>query len=111
MGELHDQLKKYLKETPKEEIDRHFFEFECHYYGIDENDPCAKHKIKRKHLKEKWIRHWPRIIVLIDSFCCSIFFLSSGSHLERGCFGLASIELVFGILFIYKTVKRAKELW
>ena len=111
MGQFSDQLKKYFEETPKEEIDRHFFEFECDWYHIDKNDPHAKRKIKRKHLKEKWQRRLPKIKVVIDACCAYITLMSAGLSLGYKCWGLAFFNTLTGIFFLYKLISDAKELY
>ena len=108
---MSDQLKKYFEETPKEKIEQDFLEFECEFYGIDKNDPCAKRKIKRKHLKEKWQRRMPKILLYTDSFCTTTWFICAGSCLEERLFGLGILYVLFGIVFLYRVIRDAKELY
>lgn len=111
MGQFSEQLEKYFRETPKEEVDRHFFEFECDWYGIDKNDPHAKRMIKRKHIKENWQRRMPKILLYIDSFCTTTWFICAGSCLGKRLFGLGILYVLFGIVFLYRVIRDAKELY
>ena len=69
---LVDQLKDYLNNTPKEQLERDFFEIRCKCEGIDPNDENAKRKLWWKDTKHKlriishYLGHWTlktRIIV------------------------------------------------
>lgn len=111
MGSLSDQLKKYLSETPREQVEKDLFEFECNWYGIDKNDVNAKRKIKRKKRKERWQRKQPKIILGLNAFCASIMFMSLGSCLVRGRWVWSIFSLIWGIVFMHKVINKAKELW
>ena len=45
---LVDQLKNYLENTPKEQLERDFFEIRCKCEGIDPNDENAKRNIEAR---------------------------------------------------------------
>jgi hypothetical protein len=70
---LSAQLKKYLEETPREQLERDFFEIECKCEGIDPDDEHAKFKLnllkvgrflhKGLHYFFDWL--WRTIILLV----------------------------------------------
>lgn len=54
MDKVLEQLKKRLEETPKEILEKEFFEIDCKIEGIDHNLPNAKKLLKKKQCRNRW---------------------------------------------------------
>ena len=63
---LVNQLKDYLDNTPKEQLERDFFEIRCECEGIDPNDENAKRKLWWKDTKHELARVLTNTMMLIE---------------------------------------------
>ena len=54
MDKVLEQLKKRLDETPKEILEKEFFEIDCKIEGVDHNLPNAKKLLKKKQCRNRW---------------------------------------------------------
>lgn len=84
-----EQLRKYLDETPKEQLERDFFEIECTCQGIDPNDPNAKRKLNMIKLGVflKKVLHYfldwlCRIILVSSAVAAGAIAMTGGENAE-----------------------------
>lgn len=62
MEQLLENLKKHLKETPREVLEQEFFEIDCKMEGIDHTLPNARKLLKRKkRINKLKYKVWPTI--------------------------------------------------
>lgn len=111
MGHLSDQLKKYLEETPKEQIEKDFFNIECHLHDIDPYMPEAKKLLKKMKRKAKWGRKVPSIRLTVDIVTTSLLYMGTGMMLVQKEWWLFALNLICGSYFMYKTLKDSRETW
>ena len=96
------QLKDYLDNTPKEELEREFFEIRCKFEGIDPNDDNAKRKLYWKDTKH-WLKiishhlgHWAlKTLIIISAWLGGIFTTTAATD------AVANIEFLACIIFAY----------
>ena len=80
---LVDRLKDYFDNTPKEQLERDFFEIRCACEGIDPNDENAKRKLWWKDTKHMlriishYIGHWALKTLVIVSACLGGIFITA----------------------------------
>lgn len=77
---LVDQLKDYLDNTPKEQLERDFFEIRCKLEGIDPDYENAKQKLWWKDTKHKLrvmshhLGHWAlKTLIIVSAWLGGIF--------------------------------------
>lgn len=82
-----DQLKDYLNNTPKEQLERDFFEIECKCEGIDPNDKNAERKLWWKHAKHKlriashYIGHWTlKVLIIVSAWLGGVFYTTAATN-------------------------------
>lgn len=85
-----DNLKEHLANTPKEELEREFFEIRCEYEGIDPNDEDAKRKLWWKDTKKElrivshYLGHYTlKTLILVFAWLSGIFAVYS-IHSDKG---------------------------
>lgn len=76
------KLEHYFRNTPQYIQDRHMFEFDCDWYGVDVNDPHAKFKIKMKKFWERLKHHiLPKVYYILANIACGFSYCLSGVYL------------------------------
>jgi hypothetical protein len=111
MGPLSEQLKKYLEETPKEQLENDFFKLQCRMHYIDATHPNAKRLLKKAMRKEKWQKHKPTITLAINIVVTSFLYMSAGMTLIQKYWWQFVLIFICGSYFMYRTLKFSKELW
>lgn len=104
MAGLSEQLKQYLENTPKEQLEKEFFDLECEMYGINSSSSNAKCKLwwKKFKVKHLWkFFFWTDIMFIVGWFMCA------GASIVR-LRPLWSIIFcfVFGFVFIYRMIRK-----
>ena len=99
---LIDQLKDYFDNTPKEQLERDFFEIQCGCKGIDPNDETAKIKLWWKDTKHNLriiyhhLGHWAlKTLVIVSAWLGGIFTSAAAED------DMANIAFVACIFFSY----------
>lgn len=110
MGELSKQLKAYLDGTPKEQIEKDFFEITCRLNGIDPTSPNAKRKIKIISFKNKYLFPFLRKTKKVfDALMCAGWFMCLGASIVEKKYWWIVIEIIFGIYFLWKVYNNGKN--
>ena len=112
MGELANQLKKYLEETPKEIQEQHFFEIACKIQNIDPSLPNAKRLLWWKQFKEKFLYTFlPVFIFAVRLFFMVAAFMVTGIGVITLNYLVVIIASVLGAYLLIKLLYSVKELW
>lgn len=111
MGELSEQLKKYMAEASPEQLKKDFFNAECRSRGIDPTLPNAKRFLKRMKRKERWDIRWPYVSLGLNAFCCIIFFTCLGAAIVDRAWTWCVFDIVWGLYFMLKVILNAREIW
>ena len=99
---LVKQLKDYLDNTPKEQLERDFFEIRCECEGIDPNDENAKRKLWWKDTKHElriishYLGHWTLKTLILVSACLGGIFITTAPRDT-----MANIAFLACIIFAY----------
>lgn len=99
---LVKQLKDYLDNTPKEQLERGFFEIRCECEGIDPNDENAKRKLWWKDTKHElriishYLGHWTLKTLILVSACLGGIFITAAPRDT-----MANIAFFACIIFAY----------
>lgn len=112
MGELSNQLKKYLEETPKEIQEQHFFEIACKIQNIDPSSPNAKRLLWWKQFKEKFLYTFlPVFIFVVRLFFMVATFMLTGIGIITLNYLVVIIASILGAYLLIKLLYSVKELW
>ena len=102
---LVDQLKNYLENTPKEQLERDFFEIRCECEGIDPNDENAKRKLWWKDTKHKLriishhLGHWAmKTLIIVSAWLGGIFTTTAATDTVDHITFLVCIIFAFALL-------------
>ena len=99
---LVKQLKDYFDNTPKEQLERDFFEIRCECEGIDPNDENAKRKLWWKDTKHElriishYLGHWTLKTLILVSACLGGIFITAAPRDT-----MANIAFFACIIFAY----------
>ena len=107
MGELLEQLKSHLENTPKEQLEREIFEIQCKMYDINSNLPNAKRKLAWRKFQYKYLN---KISYYIDIICMILWFMCAGANiiLSRPWWAIV-ICMVFGFGFLYNMIYKIRK--
>lgn len=109
MGELTEQLKKYLHETSKEQLEKDFFEIECLIHDVDPNTSNA-HKLLRKVKRRLyWKSLLPTIQLYVDATCAVLLFICAGSCIAGNMLPWAFFNIFWGMWFLCKVINKTKK--
>jgi hypothetical protein len=109
---LSDQLKEYIENTPKEQLERDWFEISCRCEGIDPNKPNAKRELKKIRLKNKYWYPFRRILpVLIDGFVMITNSFCAGVTFNQEYYWVSLFNLSVSILFFVVLWHDMKKYW
>lgn len=97
------QLKDYLDNTPKEQLERDLFEIECECEGIDPNDENAKRKLWWKDTKYElkiishYLGYWTLKTLILVSACLGGIFITAAPRRDT----MTNIAFFACIIFAY----------
>ena len=112
---LADQLKDYFDNTPKEQIEKDFFEIQCECKGIDPNDENAKIKLWWKDTKHNLriishhLGHWAlKTLVIVSAWLGGIFTSASA---EDTVDNIAFVVCIFFSYYLLSVLIEHDKQW
>lgn len=105
---LSDQLKEYLENTPKEQLEQDWFEIQCKCEDIDPNDPNAKAKLKWKMFKNELFSN--RVKATLTTLMMILCFVTSGLNIKGNNIFLAIVMFLCGGFWLKKLIDYCKYL-
>lgn len=101
-GSMAEQLKTYLENTPKEQLERDWLEIVCKTYDIDPDDPNVERKIAWAAFKERKLlplRKICPVILWFIIFICNV--MLAVINLEQSIYLLFALNVSCGAMAAY----------